>query len=82
MGRALPGVELEIEDGELVLEPASVPTFFLGYLGEDVRRERRRTAAVALERAARPGPASAGAPATASAATRTAGCTSRVAPTT
>jgi acyl-coenzyme A synthetase/AMP-(fatty) acid ligase len=34
MGRALPGVRLSIEDGELVADPASVPTFFLGYLGE------------------------------------------------
>jgi len=39
MGRALPGVQLEIEDGELVLEPSSDPTFFLGYLGEEVSRE-------------------------------------------
>ncbi len=38
MGRALPGVRLEVVDGELVAAPASVPTFFLGYLGEDVRR--------------------------------------------
>jgi len=35
MGRALPGVRLQIQDGELVVNPASVPTFFLGYLGED-----------------------------------------------
>jgi acyl-coenzyme A synthetase/AMP-(fatty) acid ligase len=34
MGRALPGMQLAIEDGELVVEPPSVPTFFLGYLGE------------------------------------------------
>ncbi len=34
MGRALPGVSLRVEDGELVADPASVPTFFLGYLGE------------------------------------------------
>jgi acyl-coenzyme A synthetase/AMP-(fatty) acid ligase len=34
MGRALPGVELCIRDGELVANPASVPTFFLGYIGE------------------------------------------------
>jgi acyl-coenzyme A synthetase/AMP-(fatty) acid ligase len=34
MGRALPGVRLAIEDGELVADPASVPTFFLGYLDE------------------------------------------------
>jgi acyl-coenzyme A synthetase/AMP-(fatty) acid ligase len=34
MGRALPGVRLWIEDGELVADPATVPTFFLGYLGD------------------------------------------------
>jgi acetyl-CoA synthetase len=39
MGRALPGVRLSVEDGELVADPASVPTFFLGYLGEGVRHE-------------------------------------------
>jgi acyl-coenzyme A synthetase/AMP-(fatty) acid ligase len=38
MGRALPGVSLAVSDGELTADPASVPTFFLGYLGEDVRR--------------------------------------------
>jgi acyl-coenzyme A synthetase/AMP-(fatty) acid ligase len=38
MGRALPGVRLAISDGELVADPASVPTFFLGYLGDGVRR--------------------------------------------
>jgi acetyl-CoA synthetase len=38
MGPALPGVSLEIVDGELVADPPSVPTFFLGYLGEHVRR--------------------------------------------
>jgi acetyl-CoA synthetase len=38
MGPALPGVELEIEDGELTVSPASVPTFFLGYLGEHAVR--------------------------------------------
>jgi acyl-coenzyme A synthetase/AMP-(fatty) acid ligase len=40
MGRALPGVRLAVSEGELVVEPASVPTFFLGYLGEDVWRAR------------------------------------------
>jgi acetyl-CoA synthetase len=35
MGRALPGVKLSIEDGELTLDPVSVPTFFLRYLAED-----------------------------------------------
>jgi len=35
MGRPLPGVALRVLDGELVLEdPATDPTFFLGYLGE------------------------------------------------
>jgi acyl-coenzyme A synthetase/AMP-(fatty) acid ligase len=33
MGRALPGVDLRIDDGELVVDPATVPTFFLGYDG-------------------------------------------------
>jgi acyl-coenzyme A synthetase/AMP-(fatty) acid ligase len=33
MGRALPGIALEIDDGELVLtDPMSDPTFFVGYL--------------------------------------------------
>jgi acyl-coenzyme A synthetase/AMP-(fatty) acid ligase len=35
MGRPLPGVRLWIEDGELVADPATIPTFFLGYFGED-----------------------------------------------
>ncbi len=35
MGRALPGVRLWVQDGELVADPASIPTFFLGYLGAD-----------------------------------------------
>jgi acyl-coenzyme A synthetase/AMP-(fatty) acid ligase len=39
MGKALPGTRLSVIDGELVADPASVPTFFLGYLGESVRRE-------------------------------------------
>jgi acyl-coenzyme A synthetase/AMP-(fatty) acid ligase len=38
MGRALPGVRLDVVEGELVADPTSVPTFFLGYLGEHVRR--------------------------------------------
>ncbi len=33
MGRALPGVGLSIEDGELVADPATIPTFFLHYEG-------------------------------------------------
>jgi acyl-coenzyme A synthetase/AMP-(fatty) acid ligase len=35
MGIALPGIKLDVEDGELVADPATVPTFFLRYLGED-----------------------------------------------
>jgi acetyl-CoA synthetase len=35
MGRALPGVELWIDDGELVADPRTVPTFFRGY-GEEL----------------------------------------------
>ena len=38
MGQALPGMSLSIVDGELTVDPASVPTFFLGYLGEQVHR--------------------------------------------
>ncbi len=38
MGPALPGVELAIEEGELTVAPPSVPTFFLGYLGEQAVR--------------------------------------------
>lgn len=34
MGRPLPGVRARVDDGELVLDAATVPTFFLGYLGE------------------------------------------------
>ena len=40
MGRALPGVRLSVRDGELVADPRSVGTFFLGYLGEGVVRCR------------------------------------------
>jgi acyl-coenzyme A synthetase/AMP-(fatty) acid ligase len=36
MGRPLAGIGLRIDDGELVVDPATVPTFFLGYLGEQV----------------------------------------------
>jgi acyl-coenzyme A synthetase/AMP-(fatty) acid ligase len=36
MGRPLPGVRLWVsEDGELMLDPQTDPTFFRGYLGED-----------------------------------------------
>jgi acetyl-CoA synthetase len=35
MGRPLPGIDLRLEDGELVVDPKTVPTFFRGYLGEE-----------------------------------------------
>jgi acyl-coenzyme A synthetase/AMP-(fatty) acid ligase len=36
MGRPLPGVDLAVDDGELVLrDPATDPTFFLHYVGEE-----------------------------------------------
>jgi acyl-coenzyme A synthetase/AMP-(fatty) acid ligase len=35
MGLPLPGVRLDVVDGELVLDPATDPTFFLGYLGAE-----------------------------------------------
>jgi len=38
MGRPLPGMALTVRDEELLVDPRSVPTFFLGYLGEEVTR--------------------------------------------
>ena len=35
MGRPLPGIKLWVDDGELVADPRTIPTFFRGYLGED-----------------------------------------------
>jgi acyl-coenzyme A synthetase/AMP-(fatty) acid ligase len=35
MGRPLSGIHAEIVDGELCLDPATVPTFFLGFDGAD-----------------------------------------------
>jgi len=35
MGRPLPGMKLWIDEGELVVDPATVPTFFLRYGGEE-----------------------------------------------
>jgi acetyl-CoA synthetase len=35
MGRPLPGVKLWVEDGELVADPRTIPTFFLGYQDHD-----------------------------------------------
>jgi len=39
MGRALAGIGVQVVDGELTADPGSVPTFFLGYLGEHVQRD-------------------------------------------
>jgi acyl-coenzyme A synthetase/AMP-(fatty) acid ligase len=33
MGRPLPGVRMWVADGELLVDPRTVPTFFTGYLG-------------------------------------------------
>jgi acyl-coenzyme A synthetase/AMP-(fatty) acid ligase len=54
MGRALPGVGLLVKDGELTANPATVPTFFLGYLGEHVRRSEDGTWSVEDRRAGGP----------------------------
>jgi len=35
MGRALPGIELRVEGGELQLRASTCPTFFTGYLGDE-----------------------------------------------
>jgi acyl-coenzyme A synthetase/AMP-(fatty) acid ligase len=35
MGRPLPGMRLWVDDGELVADPATVPTFFLRYLADE-----------------------------------------------
>src|SRR4051812_529613 len=35
MGIPLPGMRLDVDDGELVADPQTIPTFFLRYLGED-----------------------------------------------
>jgi acyl-coenzyme A synthetase/AMP-(fatty) acid ligase len=39
MGKALPGIGLVVKDRELTVNPSTVPSFFLGYLDEHVRRE-------------------------------------------
>jgi acyl-coenzyme A synthetase/AMP-(fatty) acid ligase len=35
MGVPLPGMRLDVDDGELVADPQTIPTFFLRYLGDD-----------------------------------------------
>ena len=77
MGQALPGVELMVQDGELVTDPTSVPTFFLGYLGEGVRRCEDGTWRVEDR-----GAGDRGAPVTVCAKTTKGTCGSRGAPTT
>jgi acetyl-CoA synthetase len=54
MGRALAGMRLHVTDGELTVDPASVPTFFLGYLGEHVHRDPDGTWSVSDRRAGGP----------------------------
>jgi acetyl-CoA synthetase len=39
MGLPLPGIGLRVHDGELVVDPATVPTFFLRYHGDAQRRD-------------------------------------------
>jgi acyl-coenzyme A synthetase/AMP-(fatty) acid ligase len=34
MGRPLPGISAWVDDGELVVDPSTVPTFFRGYVGD------------------------------------------------
>lgn len=43
MGRPLSGIEVELVDGELTVDPGTVPTFFLGYDGESVAEGMWRT---------------------------------------
>lgn len=43
MGRPLPGIALDVVDGELVADPATVPTFFARYLGEEPHHGAWRT---------------------------------------
>jgi acetyl-CoA synthetase len=38
MGRPLPGMALRVDDGELIVDPQTVATFCLGYIGEEVSR--------------------------------------------
>jgi acetyl-CoA synthetase len=43
LGRPITGVEIDIVDGELTVDPATVPTFFLGYAGEPTPTGNWRT---------------------------------------
>ncbi len=52
MGKALPGIGLEVVDGELTVDAATVPTFFIGYLGEHAQRDQTGAWSVADRRTA------------------------------
>jgi acetyl-CoA synthetase len=54
MGRALPGMRLTVSGGELTVDPASVPTFFLGYLDEQVHHSEEGMWSVEDRRAGGP----------------------------
>ncbi|MFI4985687.1 MAG: acyl-CoA synthetase [Solirubrobacterales bacterium] len=54
MGRALPAVGLLVKHAELTANPATIPTFFLGYLGEHVWREEDGSWSVNDRRAGQP----------------------------
>ena len=43
MGRPLPGIRAEVTNGELTVDPATVPTFFLGYDGRSIPSGMWRT---------------------------------------
>jgi acyl-coenzyme A synthetase/AMP-(fatty) acid ligase len=43
MGKPLPGIAVDVVDGELVLDPATDPTFFLRYLDEEPHAGAWRT---------------------------------------
>lgn len=43
MGRALPGIAAQVFEGELVVDPGTVPTFFLGYDGGSIPSGMWRT---------------------------------------
>jgi acyl-coenzyme A synthetase/AMP-(fatty) acid ligase len=54
MGKALPGIGLLVKGGELTVNPRTVPTFFLGYLGEHVHRAQDGSWAIDDRRAGEP----------------------------
>ena len=54
MGRALPAVGLLVKHAELTANPVTIPTFFLGYLGEHVWRDEDGSWSVKDRRAGPP----------------------------